>query len=420
MNIGFAQVDITPQVGCELSGFAARTQPSVGILDGLYARCLYAAEGPERLLWIHLDLIGLMREFVQEFRGWAAERLGLAPSQVMLSAIHTHSGPATIDLFEAGAYDAAYVRMLRDRLEEVAQRAASSVVVCEPVHVEGRCDLAVDRRKKASARTDPRVAAFGWRRGDGTFAGVVTNYPMHAVALGPTNRMISADIPGRTAAVLSERLPGRPIVMATNGACGNLNPPYENVTAEQLTQWGRQVADAVADLLPRAEAMRDRTLKVRSSTLPLPLDVLTLEQINRIADRYLGHAASVGEWGDRYIRALEQWRRLRTAEVQSGRCGDSAEMELLGVRLGPAVLLGVNAEAFSAFTDLVREATGRDVYTVGYANGVRGYLPTAAAYEEGGYEVETAHFFYNSFRFKPGGLEKLAHQASHLVRSLFA
>ncbi|MDM8006941.1 MAG: neutral/alkaline non-lysosomal ceramidase N-terminal domain-containing protein [Phycisphaerae bacterium] len=420
MKVGVAQVDITPEPGCELSGFAARTQPSIGVLDRLYAKCLYLVEGDERLLWIHVDLIGLLREFVLDFREWAAAKLGLKASQVLISAIHTHSGPATVEISEAGRYDSAYVQFLRARLEEAAREAIENTTACTPVFVEGRCDLAVDRRKKASARTDPRVAAFGWRRDDGSFIGALTNYAMHAVALGPSNRMISADLPGRTAAILSERLPGRPIVLATNGACGNLNPPYEHITSEQLSVWGGQVADATSGLLPEAVPLTDCTLRLASRVVPIALDVLGVDQINEIADRYIGHADSVGEWGDRYVRALEKWRRSRTEEVRDGQCAATADMEIFAVRLGPAVMLGVNAEVFSAFTDLVREATGRSVYTVGYANGVRGYLPTKVAYDEGGYEVETAHFFYNSFRFKPGGLEHLADEAVQLVRSFFA
>ena len=208
--------------------------------------------------------------------------------------------------------------------------------------------------------------------------------------------------------------------MATNGACGNLNPPYEHITSEQLSVWGGQVADAVSGLLSETAPLTDCTLRLASRVVPIALEVLTVDQINKTADRYIGHAANVGEWGDRYKRALEKWRQTRIEEVQTGTSADTADMELFAVRLGPAVMLGVNAEVFSAFTDLVREATGRSVYTVGYANGVRGYLPTRVAYEEGGYEVETAHFFYNSFRFRAGGLEQLADEAVRLVSLLFA
>ena len=419
MKVGAAQIDITPEPGCELSGFAARMQPSKGVLDPLHARCLYLWDGPDRLLWINSDLVGYTREFIDEFRQWARQRFNLAYSQVMLSATHTLSGPAAIEIIEAGRYDPAYVRFLQGRLQEVAERAFANAETRTPVFVEGHCELAIDRRRKATARTDPRVAAIGFRRDDGTFAAVLTNYAMQAVALGPHNRMISADTPGRTAAVLSRRLPGHPVVVTTNGACGNLNPPYENVTAEQLSRWGTQVAEAVVDQLIHAEPMRDCTLRTTSRLVFLPLEVLTVSQINKLIERYACHAPSIGEWGERYRRALEHWRRSRIEDVQSGQGTTATEMELFGVRIGSVAMLGVNAEVFSAFTDLVREATGRDVYTVGYANGVCGYLPPIAAYDEGGYEVETAHFFYNSFRFKQGGLEQLVEESASLVGSLF-
>ena len=43
-------------------------------------------------------------------------------------------------------------------------------------------------------------------------------------------------------------------------------------------------------------------------------------------------------------------------------------------------------------------------------------VATREAYEEGGYEVDQAHFFYNSFRAKPGGLEMLADRATTLLK----
>ena len=126
MKVGASQVDITPHPGVELSGFAARVQPSTGVLDPLFARALYLAEGSERVLWVHCDLIGFDRAIVLEFRDWAWERFGLAAGQVMLSATHTHSGPCTINLHECGSYDPAYVKLLQGRLREAAATSAEA------------------------------------------------------------------------------------------------------------------------------------------------------------------------------------------------------------------------------------------------------------------------------------------------------
>ena len=415
MNLGAAQVDITPKPGVELCGFAARIQPSVGILDPLWAKALYLVDGHTRLLWLHCDLVGFDRSLVLAFRRWAQERLGLEPGQVMLSATHTHSGPCTIHLEECGAYDAEYVQLLQARLREAAQAAVNATEPVELLTVEAKLELAVDRRNRASAHTDPRIAAMGFRRPNQTFAAVVVNYAMHPVALGPTNRRVSADIPGQAAVVLAEQLAGNPVVLVTNGACGNLNPPAENVPFAQVQAWGRQVAEAVAPLLRKVAPQPAAGLRLHSRIVPLPEDTLDAEGINAAADKALLDAVSLAEWGSKYQRVVERWRRSQLAQHATGLKQSYREAELFAVSLGNLLLLGANAEVFSEFTDWVRRRSQAHVYLIGYANGDMGYLPTRAAYQEGGYEVEVAHLFYGGFRPKAGSLELLAQAAGELV-----
>ena len=418
MKVGAAQVDITPKPGVELSGFAARIQPSTGVLDPLFAKALYLADGSERVLWIHCDLVGFDREIVLEFREWAQQRLGLAAGQVMLSATHTHSGPCTIHLQECGRYDPAYAKLLQGCLREAGEAAVAQTEDCEVITTEGRLDLAVDRRQQASKHTDPRVAALGFRRNDGAFKAVVVNYPMHPVALGSSNRQISTDMPGQAALRLSRQLPGNPAVLVTNGACGNLNPPAENVPFAQIEAWGGQIADAVAARLAQIPSTPDALFRVAARIFPLPLDVLDVAGIEAFARKALLDRKSLAEWGDKYRRAVEQWRSALVAAAQAGRATDHRDAELFALRLGDVILLGANAEVFSEFTDWLRVGTDRKVYVVGYANGDMGYLPTQAAYAEGGYEVEVAPLFYGGFRPKAGGLELLAREAKALLKQI--
>jgi len=415
---GTSRLDITPLPGAELSGFAARIQPSTGILDPLHARGLYLEDGGERLLWLHTDLVGVERALVLEMRRWAHDRLGIAGDRVMLSATHTHSGPCTVRLLEAGAYDPAYVEFLRRRLRDTAIAAAARTGPCVAVACEGLLDLAVDRRRKASSRTDPRIAAVGLRRPDGTFAAVLVNHPMHAVALGAANRQASADVPGQAALALERMLPGAPEVLVTNGACGNLNPPGENVPFAQVRAWGRDVAEAVAPGLLRAPPAGDQALRVLSRLSPLPVEALDAGGIETFARKALGSPGPLAEWGDKYRRAVETWRRSMLQALQEGRTAAHRDAELFSVRIAGRIFLGVNAEMFSEFTDLLRADTGALVSVVGYANGLLGYVPTRAAYAEGGYEVDTAHIFYGDFRPQAGGLELLARKAADIIRDV--
>ena len=320
MNVGISQIDITPKPGVELSGFAARTQPSTGVLDPLFAKALYLADGGERVLWIHCDLVGFDREIVLAFRDWARERFGLDAGQVMLSATHTHSGPCTIHLHECGSYDPAYVELLQGRLREAAEAALGQTEECEVVATEGHLDLAVDRRQQASKHTDPRVAALGFRRNDGTFKAVLVNYPMHPVALGSSNRQISADMPGQAALRLSRLLRGNPVVLVTNGACGNLNPPAENVPFAQIEAWGGQIADAVAVRLAQTPPTPGPLFRVAARIFPLPLDVLDVAGIEAFARKALLDKKSLAEWGDKYRRTVEQWRLHAGRRRPSGPC----------------------------------------------------------------------------------------------------
>jgi neutral ceramidase len=415
MKVGISHIDLTPAPGVELSGFAIRTQPSTGVLDPLFAKALYLEDGRERFLWVHCDVIGFEPEMVAAFRRAVKKSSGLDESRVMLSATHTHSGPATIRLRECGVYDPAYTEKLLQCLCEVAEAAWSRTEACSVVAAGASIDLAIDRRKKADAHTDPRVGAVGFRREDGTWIAVLMNHAMHPVALGAKNREISADIPGQAAEALARALPGNPVVLVTNGACGNLNPPEANVGFSQVRKWGEGIAAAIAGPLKAAPCGTSQRLDVRCRRMALPVDMLIGAEIDAFAQQALLKPSFHAAWGDRFRRAVEHWQSSMHQAETAGRNAATREVELMVVTIGEVSFVGVNAEVFSRFTALVRRASDRSVYVVGYANGVLGYLPSELAFAEGGYEVDAAHFFYGGFRFKAGALEQLALEAAELI-----
>ncbi len=98
------------------------------------------------------------------------------------------------------------MKLIQGRLHEAAEAAQGMTEGCEVVNTEGHLDPAVDWRQQVSKHTDLRVAALGFRRNDRVFKAVVVNYRMHSVALGSSNRQISADMHGQTALQLSRRL----------------------------------------------------------------------------------------------------------------------------------------------------------------------------------------------------------------------
>jgi hypothetical protein len=417
MNVGAAQIEITPDRVVELSGFAARVQPSIGVLDPIFAKCLYLEDGDQQLLWANLDVVALDRGFLESFRTWAHGELNLGADQVLVSATHTHSAPATVRLSGCGEIDVHYVNELQAELRSCALQAVAKPQAAEMVVCEARVDLAIDRRAQATAHTDSQLLSIGWHNARREFIAALMNYPMHPVTLGAENRLISGDWCGRAADALSRSLPAQPITLVTNGACGNLNPPVRGTNPKLIDKLGRTLADPVSNGLINATAPAFPALWMRRVVVDLPLETLSIEDIDVVADRQLSQDLPDANWKKSFHDVIETWRATRKSEVQAGR-GQSAPIELHAVRLGSVYILAVTGEIFSRFTDELRRRTGKTIYIIGYANGLFGYIPTLAAYDEGGYEPNLAHFFYDSFRARRGGLEVLVDRAAELLSEI--
>lgn len=420
MKIGTARIDITPPVGVELTGFVARVQPSVGVHDPLFLRTLYLESGDQKLLWLHGDLLGWQQPLVGRVQEWARQQLGLNDSQLILSATHTHSGPAIARLIRCGEVDEAYLQRLFDSCCEAARQATRQAEPVKLLRAEGRCELAIDRRNKPSAHTDPRVGFLAWQREDKSLAAVLANYPMHAVAMGAGNRLISGDWPGMAAATLEQSLPGNPLVMVTNGPAGNLNPSKRD-NAQMVQQMAGQLASVVEAAMGRLEPTPSQELQTASVHVPLPLDAMDADGVDRTAKQLTdAMAGRTGYTPDRVREAFVIWRDRMLTRLRAGTAPKTTDLFLQAIRLGDVNLLTINAEAFSILADELRRRTGQRVYVVGYANHLFGYLPAAAAYAEGGYEVDSAHLFYDHFRVGQGGLELATERGAELIHSLAA
>lgn len=396
MRVGIGEVEITPNRAIELSGFAARTQPSDGILDPICARALYLeAINGRRLLWIHADLIAFHQPFVREFRAWAADHLRLSAENVVLSATHTHSAPATIDLTGAGKLDEAYLRDLMEHLRNATNEAMTGVQQCDVSFAGAPLQLSVDRRKKPTAHTDPVVSSLVFRDSAGELVAIVANYAMHPVALGSINRKISADWCAGAAAQICASFPSRPIVLMTNGAAGNLNPPGEGLEAEAVYAIGRRVADAIVPAIERSIVMNDR-LQCISRRVSVPLEVMAADQIDQVSQKHLDSIQPDWVWAKPFREALLAWRRKAKEQMAAGI--KSIEIELQLIVIGDVYIVAVNGEMFSRFTQIIRDRTGKNLFVVGYANEAFGYIPTREAYAEGGTRWKPRISFTTRFR----------------------
>ena len=358
MIVGTSQIDITPQPGIELSGFAVRPQPSTEVLDPLAVRGVYLEDGQERLLWLHADLVAFEAFFVEEMRQSVERECGDPRSCASCwSATHTHSGPPPYRRTASAP---------RSAIHGVAQRTSSSGRT-RLLDQAGRMPCRDGRRPRSNSgwidansprRTPIRgVGAVGLRRGDGTFKAVLLSYSMHPVCL--RGSWLSADWPGETARVLSQALPGQPTVLVSSGACGNINPPASRRAARADAGVGAARGRGRFGEVPRGRAQRcaGGTRDVSRNLRDRPLAAGKLEPFPNprtcrpLPGRLGGQA--------RVPRGIRLGRRNLAEDDdparQARREPPFTPAEIFGVAMGGTVFVAVNAEIFSRFTELVRD-----------------------------------------------------------------
>src|SRR5205823_6072349 len=102
-----------------------------------------------------------------------------------------------------------------------------------------------------------------------------------------------------------------------------------------------------------------------------------------------------------YAEGLRGFADYERSVAVSGSSALTKPFALQRLTVGGAQILGMPAEMFVQYgLDFAEQADG-PVMALGYTNGVHGYVPTAADYPYGGYEVDGAHRFYATLMYTP-------------------
>ena len=97
-----------------------------------------------------------------------------------------------------------------------------------------------------------------------------------------------------------------------------------------------------------------------------------------------------------------------------------AEVLAQAMRLGDAIFVALPGEVFLEIGMAIRRAAGiANLFVVAYANNDEiGYIPTRAAFFEGGYEVDFAPYYYGLFQLSPDCERIMVDAAVQAVRSI--
>jgi len=379
LKAGAARIDITPGKPVKMSGYASRKELSTGVHDPLSARVLAFEAGGKRLVLVSTDLIGFYEGTAEYLRDALLREFQLQPSELFLTAIHTHAGPSlTTNRDRDHPNNVEYTETLKGKLIEVVRQALAGMepvglgvgVGSSPVGANRR-ELRVGSDGKSSivlgrnpdGPTDKEVLLMSVVKPDGTPVALAFDYATHATCLGPKNLMISGDVLGLAEQFAEKVLDPEVIALAFAGASGNIDP------------WFR--------VLPAFDR--------QSGWIPEPVLLGTLLG-EEVAHVYRGIKQTAP--ADRIATAFATLQLPPKAQESASPVKiDGAAFNLTAARLGDVAFIGLGGEVFTEIGLAIKAASPcRHTFVITHCNGAAGYLATKDAHEQGGYEVRTSPF----------------------------
>ncbi len=397
LQIGYACVDITPEMPCPLLGYTQRTDLHgpvyEDVLDPLYARIVVIDDGHIPAALLSCDLCILEDPAASSLRDLLAAEIGSSPERVMIAATHTHSGPYawsrtwpegpreyTPDLLRGEPSEAYWeqlqthllngIHTARQDLQSARLRIRTSSLgfayTRRVTDDTGRVEMCWNPKERPDLHPRPAeddaLVLLEILRDSGPDL-LLYNLAGHPVVLGKESNRVSADWPGAVNRIMETALPGTRACFL-HGAGADAHPW---LATDHCPEELDTVAAPVAGLLQLLHASgghpsEEFSLSVAEEEVVLP---------------------------NRTLR-LTAWR------------------------LGPLRILAFPGELFGESGRRLRQRCPGPLFIATTTNGWSGYWPPVNAFDAQGYELDAVR----SFGIGRGDTETVLDAAEHLLHTI--
>ena len=406
LKAGVKIADITPEKGVQLGGYPHCPRPNEGAHDRPQASCFYLDNGKERLALVVTDLFLINKELAAKIRAHF-------DFDVTITASHTHSTPNTgyVHSYEAEegvAVSKEYCDFIERTFVELIGKASEDTFDAELGSYIGVCgaDRGVGgNRRVKGGLCDPTVNVIAIRDKESeTVRGIWLCYALHPTYLHAENVLVSADYPSFIRRHLSFAYP-EAIFGFSQGTSGNQSSRYHRVAQdfEEACRVGTTLGNAVQDCVELMDFYDDVELSVKRNTIELPLRKFApsetqIPAMEAARKRVRDLTESGAPYIDRRNAELDMFgaedlyylaKELEGGETEFNKLRFA---ELGVVRIGDMTLVTAPGEIFVEYGLAIKDGSPDEkTVIVEMANGeLPGYVYTADALEDGGYEVSNS------------------------------
>jgi hypothetical protein len=422
LKVGFAERDITPELGMEAPGGYGKAYHRV-FHDACKVRAVVFDDGKTRVALVGLDALAIRRPTVDAARKAIHARSGIAPNAIMIGASHSHtSGPTCMIL--PGEYDHASPAVKKLAYEQsscadpkylqlVEKQIADAVCAANDCRAEALCGAGNGTEDKAAFNRrfrmknglcfthpgqgnpeiiepagpiDPNVGVIGVWTKEGKCLGCVVNFCCHGTT-GPSG--ISANWIYHLERTIRGAMGQDAVVVFLAGASGdvtqvdNLNP----LVHPGQDRWGEIVGGRVGAEAVKVLMSMDRgtlaPLNALTETLSIPRRIPKPDRVKKCWELVQQPAEKVGHTEWTFAKEIVLLDAILAKEK-------TKDVEVQAIQVGPVVVLANPAEYFCQFgLDMRAKSRFPLTFIVELANDCIGYVPTEEALgpHGGGYET---------------------------------
>ena len=452
LKVGFAKVEVNPLFGTPIAGYYQKRLMD-GVLDSLYVIAVAFENAETRAVLLSIDNVGITKTEMDVLRGAVAERIGTSVDAVYAECTHSHTAP---EVRASGILNGNYTE---DEHKKIIDYFAWLVTkACDAASLAFQ-DLAPAKMSVTRGTADKVSFIRRFRMPDGS---VVTNprelYPEtvgpageadetvqlliikreNAPEIGIVNFQVHPDVIGGCAVSADyphfvrqtyEKLIENSRCIYLNGTCGDTNHADWSIWNtdkcfrgyDRARYMGRKIAMAAVANYELAEplsgdkiAFGHKAITVRhnkGTEADLPLakelteyyDAHGLEEATAYVQKTMGIKDMVPA-----KTLLRRYLRINSLKDAP----NERELYVTALIVGDVAFAGIPGEPFTEVGRIIKNGSKYALTMPScLANGCEGYYPTQAAFDEGGYEAETA-------KYVAGTAEKLAAASVELINSL--
>lgn len=377
LDAGVGVVDITPTEPVMLAGSPTPLKSS-SVGSRLYVKALVLSTGAQKVAIVTLDTLKYPVDCVVKARRQIENTTGIPADKVMICASHTHRGPIW-------TY---YKDQLATPIAEAVALAARDLTPCRFGTARGNVDGVSECRRvikngqawnrwqlppadahkyPAEGPADPEFDLLAAIGKDGRYKAIVYNFACHAA--NTRELVVSADYPGDVQEFVQRQLGYEVPTLFLTGACGDVNPVY----GMKREHFGEKLGAEFLGCLRVLNPIVKPSLAINSREMQMPGREHPELKAEDIALKWPGQL-------EHYKKSFSDMKKREKP---------SYPYFFTGIRIGDDFAIVTNPdELFCGIgMSIKRQSPFKHTMVVEQTNGAHGYVPSAKAFEGGGYET---------------------------------